>query len=492
MAQRGGLSPTLSRLGQQPPEYTRRVDRLPPHLRPLVDALDVSPDNVPLRKHLGEQLLSFGLNEEAAKLFSDGLRIAPASEALHIGLAAAFERLGATDRARAIYDELVKRPGNAIAHLRLARLLLAEGQAERARQHFDRALSLDGSLAEHEVARELRAPLDAQRTIEEFHLDADPGDVDPGGEEDVDEQGRRLVRAGPQGGFAPPQLERPTIDFRSVGGMDGVKDEIRMKVIHPLVNSDLFKAYGKTVGGGILLYGPPGCGKTHLARATAGEAKATFIALGIHDILDMWLGQSEQRLHQIFDFARRNAPCVLFFDEVDALAASRHDLRQSAGRNVVNQFLNELDGVAHTNEGVLILAATNAPWHLDSAFRRPGRFDRIIFVPPPDEEARANVLSVLLEGKPIGSIDLKAIAKRTTDRSGADLKAVVDRAVEGKLRDAMKTGRPLPLETKDLLAAADATPPSTREWFATARNYVLHANESGAYDDVAKYLGLRR
>jgi transitional endoplasmic reticulum ATPase len=452
------------------------MDRLPQHLRPLMDALDVSPDNVPLRRHVGEQLLSFGLNEEAAKLFADGLRLAPASDALQLGLAQANERLGNIAKAKAALEELVKRPGQGRAHLLLAKILAAEGAGDRARSHYEKAITIDPSLADADLASSVG---DASESEE------DPTEID------VDEFGRAMVRAGPQEGFEPPTLERPSIDFRSVGGMDGVKDEIRMKVIHPLVNSDLFKAYGKTVGGGILLYGPPGCGKTHLARATAGEAKATFIALGIHDVLDMWLGQSEQRLHQVFAYARKNAPCVLFFDEVDALAASRHDLRQSAGRNVVNQFLNELDGVTHSNDGVLILAATNAPWHLDSAFRRPGRFDRIIFVPPPDEAARASILSVLLEGKPVGVLDLKAIAKKTPDRSGADLKAVVDRAVEAKLREAMQSGRPLPLETKDLIAAANDTPPSTREWFATARNYVLHANDSGAYDDVARYLGIR-
>ncbi len=477
-------------------QYTRPVDRIPPHLRPLIEALDVSPDNVPLRRHLGDQFMTFGLAEEAAKLFTDGLKFAPASDALQLGLAMAFERLDAPARARPIYEELVRRPGNALAHLRLAVLLEDAGEYERARQHFDRALGLDPQLADDDAARSLRPILDAHRsksaTPQESSSDfGDDETADLFGDE-LEEDGRTRLRAGPQGGFEPPQLERPAIDFRSVGGMEGVKDEIRMKVIHPLANAELFKAYGKSIGGGILLYGPPGCGKTHLARATAGEAKATFIALGIHDILDMWLGQSEQRLHQIFSYARRNAPCVLFFDEVDALAASRHDLRQSAGRNVVNQFLNELDGVTHSNEGVLVLAATNAPWHLDAAFRRPGRFDRIIFVPPPDEAARASVLGVLLEGKPVAQLDLAAVAKRTEERSGADLKALVDRAVEAKLRDAMRTGRPLPVETKDLLAAAKETPPSTREWFATARNYVLHANESGAYDDVAKYLGIQR
>src|SRR5690606_2704948 len=147
----------------------------------------------------------------------------------------------------------------------------------------------------------------------------------------------------------------------------------------------------KAIGGGILMYGPPGCGKTHLARATAGQVKASFISVGIHDVLEMWIGSSEQRLHTMFEQARRQTPCVRFFDEVDALGASRSDMRQSAGRQLINQFLSELDGVKASNEGVLILAATNAPWHLDPAFRRPGRFDRIIFAPPPDAIARSSI-----------------------------------------------------------------------------------------------------
>src|SRR5207253_50493 len=143
--------------------------------------------------------------------------------------------------------------------------------------------------------------------------------------------------------------------FKDVGGMDTLKDEIRMKIIHPLEHPELYQAYGKTVGGGILMYGPPGCGKTHLARATAGEVRAGFLAVGINDVLDMWIGQSERNLHELFERARANRPCVLFFDEVDALGASRSDLRQSGGRHQINQFLAELDGIKSSNEGVLIL-----------------------------------------------------------------------------------------------------------------------------------------
>jgi SpoVK/Ycf46/Vps4 family AAA+-type ATPase len=181
----------------------------------------------------------------------------------------------------------------------------------------------------------------------------------------------------------------------------------------------------------------------------------------------------------------------LFFDEVDALGASRSDMRQSAGRHLVNQFLAEMDGVDADNDGLLILGATNAPWHIDAAFRRPGRFDRVLFVPPPDAQARAEILTVLLAGKPVQDIDANQVAAKTVDFSGADLKAVIDAAVEGKLREAIKSGRPTPLTTKDLIAAAKTIKPSTKEWFSTARNHALYANQGGTYDEILEYLKLK-
>jgi SpoVK/Ycf46/Vps4 family AAA+-type ATPase len=137
---------------------------------------------------------------------------------------------------------------------------------------------------------------------------------------------------------------------------------------------------------------------------------------------------------------------------------------------------------------VLILAATNAPWHLDSAFRRPGRFDRVLFVPPPDAPARASVLRLQCKGKPLEDVDFDHLGKKTGDFSGADLKAVVDVAVERKLSEALKTGFPKPLTTKDLAAAAATLKPTTKEWFATARNYALYSNQGGIYDDILQYL----
>ena len=207
--------------------------------------------------------------------------------------------------------------------------------------------------------------------------------------------------------------------------------------------------------------------------------------------MDMWIGNSEKQLHALFEQARRNAPCVLFFDEVDALGASRTDMKTSGSRHLINQFLSELDGVNVSNEGVLILAATNAPWHLDSAFRRPGRFDRVLFVPPPDRAARTAILQIMLSGKPTDSVSCDVLAKKLDGFSGADLKAVVDVAIEAKLTQAMKEGIPKPLSTKDLQRASSRVKPSTAEWFSTAKNYAMFSNQGGAYDDILDYLNLR-
>jgi len=287
-------------------------------------------------------------------------------------------------------------------------------------------------------------------------------------------------------------LEKPKINFSDVGGLESVKKEIELKIIKPLEHVELYKQYGKKVGGGILLFGPPGCGKTYLAKATAGEIKAGFINVGLNDILDMYIGESEKNLRGFFEEARSNNPCVLFFDEIDALGAKRSDLKRSAGKNVINQFLSELDGIESDNEGVLIVGATNSPWHLDSAFRRPGRFDRIIFVPPPDVESKKEILKIALKEKPNDNIDYLKVANSIPDYSGADINAIVDIATEAKLVEAMETGNPQPIRTKDLLDAAKKHKASTIDWFTTAKNYAMFANQSGLYDSILEYLDKKK
>ena len=456
-------------------------------LHGLREAVRAAPADPLLRTLLAEQLLAADSLSEAEEHFRAALRMDPADERIQLGLARAFHAQGKRSAALVVIEDVISTGrAPAEAHVLHARLLLAAGDRAAATQAYGRARQADPRAAEPALDEALGTmELDPEPEIVDNRV-RQPASADWEPDDDEFDAIEEDYGDGP----GRIGVERPKITFHDVGGMEGVKDEIRLKIIHPIQHAELYRAYGKAAGGGILMYGPPGCGKTFVARATAGEIGASFLSVGIHDVLDMWLGESERQLHELFEKARSTAPSVLFFDEVDAIAGSRADLRTSAGRQVVNQFLAELDGLTSANEGVLVLAATNAPWHLDSAFRRPGRFDRIIFVPPPDAAARTAILELLLRGKPTRDMDVAALAQRTEGLSGADLKDVVDRAVEGKLRGAIRSGIPEPLSTRDLLAAAKQVRPSSREWFDTARNYILYADKSGLYDPVRAYLGM--
>ena len=472
-------------------------------IQQLREALKALPANQPLRMQLAELLLKLRRPAEAAEEYRQALVHDPGNVSLQLTLARTYLQANKDSAALMVVEQMLKAGDTpAEAYLLQARLLLRGQQISPARRAYERAVQADPSLKDETLAEQLEVAPDGNPWPTSDASEPAPGagqrqpweagEADDLPFDDQDHFPGRMAAPNEAVDIPTTHLEKPRIKFEDVGGMEDLKEQIRMKIIHPLTHPEIYKAYGKPIGGGILMYGPPGCGKTHLARATAGEVNASFISIGISDVLDMWIGNSERNLHEIFNTARNNAPCVLFFDEVDALGASRTDMRTHGTRNVINQFLSELDGVEYSNEGVLILAATNAPWHLDPAFRRPGRFDRILFVPPPDAPARAQILDVLLKGKPTEAVDAAYIAKKTDQFSGADLKAAIDVAVEGKLAEAMKQGHISPLTTKDLTRAAKGLRPTTREWFSSARNYALYSNQGGMYDDILAYLGIKK
>jgi transitional endoplasmic reticulum ATPase len=284
-----------------------------------------------------------------------------------------------------------------------------------------------------------------------------------------------------------PEADRTT--FADVGGLDEVKQQIRRRIITPFLKPSLFERFKRRAGGGILMYGPPGCGKTLLARGTAGECGAKFFNVAITDVLDMYIGESERKLHELFEQARRGAPAVVFFDEIEALGGKRQFTREATSAKLVSQFLTELDGFSQNNHGVLILAATNVPWAVDPAFRRPGRFDRVLFVPPPDQTARKIILDLLLHERPVASdIDTSRLAALTSGFSGADLRNLVETAVDEAIEQSIADATERALSMAHLRAALAETRQTTLEWLTTARNHARYANQGGQYDEVLQFL----
>jgi AAA+ superfamily predicted ATPase len=286
--------------------------------------------------------------------------------------------------------------------------------------------------------------------------------------------------------------EHTGLTLADVAGLDEVKKRLEAAFLAPMRNPELRKLYGKSLRGGLLLYGPPGCGKTFVARAVAGELGARFITVSFADLIDMFVGRSERNIHDLFEVARRNAPCVVFLDEVDAIGQKRSQLRNTPMRSAVNQLLLELDDVASDNTGVFLLAATNHPWDVDSALRRPGRFDRTLLVLPPDGPAREGVFRFHLRDRPVAGIDLSRLSRLTDGYSGADIAHVCETAAERALLDSVSRGEPRLIGQADLEAAVTEVKPSLGTWFETARNVALFANEGGAYDDLVAYLRKRR
>lgn len=414
------------------------------------------------------------------------------------------------DVLKALDEAVAAAPANGPLRLHLARLLLDAGRPADALSHCqivltgapdDRtALAIAGEAARaagdvqlaEAYSRLLSAAAGPQLDSAEDLPAPDASTAATAGEQLGGVLPIRVLEGGGSGSDAN-DVEVPPVRLADVGGMEQVKQRLQIAFLGPMQNPRLREMYGKSLRGGLLLFGPPGCGKTFIARATAGELGARFIAVGISDVLDMWFGQSERNLHELFETARRSAPCVLFLDELDALGQKRTQARhQPLWRSLVAQMLNEMDSVAANNEGVFVLGATNAPWDVDTALRRPGRFDRSILVLPPDREARKAILAYHLRDRPVvAGLSLDVYSARTEGYSGADLAHICESAAEFALGDSLATGQARPIDGHDLDRALKEVRPSTGAWFQTARNFAMFANEGGVYDDLLAYMRMR-
>lgn len=283
--------------------------------------------------------------------------------------------------------------------------------------------------------------------------------------------------------------ERPAVTLADVAGLAEVKRHLDTTFLAPLRNPELAAAFGQKPGGSLLMYGPPGCGKTFIARAIAGDLGASFIHMTLADLLSKWIGESEKAIQSVFRHARAAAPCVIFFDEFDALGGRR----TSGGggsqtmRMLVTQLLEELDGVAGANDGVYFLAATNRPWDIDSALRRPGRIDKTVLVLPPDAVARAAIVAGALAGKPADGVDVVAVAAATEGFSGADLSHLTTTVLQQAMVESMNSGALVPVTTEAMLAAVGGIIPSTTSWFDQVAPVLEYGVDDGTFDQLRAY-----
>lgn len=317
-------------------------------------------------------------------------------------------------------------------------------------------------------------------------------------EEDAGDRRIRLVATGPEnsgdtGNVTPLWKTDEKVRFSDIVGMTGLKKTIRLKVVEPFRNPGLFERFSKKTGDGILLYGPPGCGKTMMAKAIASECQAEFLSVDISGVLSMWHGESEQNLAGIFARARAAKPCVLFFDELDAIAVSRAKVQTQSARTLVNELLSQMDGLGKENSGIMILGATNMPWDIDSAAKRPGRFSRQVFVPPPDDEARRELLRLRLHGVPLEkTVDPAVIAGKTPGFSGADLDGLIENAKERAMLDMLDGDEDRVLRMSDFEEALEELSPTTVDWLRTAENLVKYGGAGSGYKDLALWLRKNR
>uniref|UniRef100_A0A069DWX9 vesicle-fusing ATPase n=1 Tax=Panstrongylus megistus TaxID=65343 RepID=A0A069DWX9_9HEMI len=288
-------------------------------------------------------------------------------------------------------------------------------------------------------------------------------------------------------------VEVPNITWEDIGGLDNVKKELQELVQYPVEHPEKFLKFGMQPSRGVLFYGPPGCGKTLLAKAIANECQANFISVKGPELLTMWFGESEANVRDIFDKARAAAPCVLFFDELDSIAKSRGGSVGDAGGaadRVINQILTEMDGMG-AKKNVFIIGATNRPDIIDPAILRPGRLDQLIYIPLPDEKSREAIFKANLRKSPISpDVDLAYIAKMTHGYSGADLTEVCQRACKLAIRQSIEAEIRREKERSNQAVAMDMdddedpVPEITRGHFEEAMRY---ARRSVTDNDIRKY-----
>lgn len=294
--------------------------------------------------------------------------------------------------------------------------------------------------------------------------------------------------------FRETSVEIPNITWKDIGGLENVKRELQETVQYPVEHPEKFEKFGMQPSKGVLFYGPPGCGKTLLAKAIANECQANFISIKGPELLTMWFGESESNVREVFDKARQASPCVLFFDELDSIARARGSGGGDgggAGDRVINQILTEIDGVG-VRKNVFVIGATNRPDILDPAIMRPGRLDQLVYIPLPDRKSRIQIFKATLRKSPLSKeIDIEALARATSGFSGADITEICQRACKFAIRESIYKDIELEKAKRENNSSmeidgeiVDPVPEITKFHFLEAMKYARRSVSDG---DIRKY-----
>lgn len=256
--------------------------------------------------------------------------------------------------------------------------------------------------------------------------------------------------------------EKPNVRFGDIAGLDEVKEEIYLKMIYPFQHRELAAQYGIDVGGGMLMFGPPGTGKTMFAKAIATELDATMFVISPAQIMSKWVGEAEQNVRKLFDAAKEEEKAVIFMDEVEALVPKRRSSDSTVMQRVVPQILQELEGFdRRAGRALMFLGATNEPWALDSAMMRPGRLDTKVYIPLPDAPARLRLFEIYLGKRPLDDdVNFAELAELTSGYSGADIKAIAARSASRPFLESVAGAAPRKINRADIVTVVEDTPPS--------------------------------
>lgn len=408
------------------------------------------------------------MNEIEASRLRLLLRQAPDNILLRIGLVRRLIALGEETEALALALELdLGQVKTASDRVILGGLFRRAGLVAMATQLDDNLVSMLDDLPQIETTE----PAKGEQMLRVVGgQDASPGKIEAAGSAPLD--------------------TLPT--FADVAGLDAAKNRLNRRVILPLTNPALVGKYRKRRGGGVLIYGPPGNGKTLLARAVAGESGAGLIGARLPDILNSTSSGPRKRLAYLFEKAREHPPALVFFDELDALSARPAPNAPSQFPHLEAHLLAALDDLAARNDRTVVLASSSAPWTLGLAFLRPGRFDQFVFVTPPDKTARQRILALELADLPIGDdVDTDALAAATAGFSGRDLRSVVERAADAAIDATLDSGRAMPIAQAMLRSAAGRTRLTLDSWIKLARANARLWRGDSRFDDLANYLTSR-